>query len=97
MSITYRVWVEGEADDGHDVTCGVPGPLPRDTMASPYGEAMSASDAAEVYADHIHSHHEGYEFTWPITFRLRSPDGTEEDFEVSRDFDPVFRASKVPS
>lgn len=55
-----------------------------------------ASDAAEAYADHVHSNCDGSESSWPLVFRVRSPDGSIQDFSVDRDYDPVFSAALVP-
>ena len=52
-----------------------------------------ASSAAEAYADYAHSARDGNESTWPLTFRVRCPDGLTADFEVDREFVPEFSAS----
>lgn len=54
-----------------------------------------AGDAAEAYADYVHSNCDGWDSTWPLVFRVRSPDGTVEDFSVCRDYEPVFTARSV--
>lgn len=54
-----------------------------------------ASDAAEAYADYCHDNRDGYECTWPLKFRVRSEDGSVQDFEVERDFVTEFSARPV--
>lgn len=96
----YRVWCTswGETEEeGRDVVegtelrggaiVGVPGAIVRAWVFGP-------DDAAKVYAEYVHDHRDGYESSWPLTFRVRSPDGTTADFEVERDFSPTFRAAR---
>lgn len=54
-----------------------------------------ARAAAERYAEYCHRQRDGWECTWPLTFRVRSEDGTVQDFEVDREMDPVFSARPV--
>lgn len=61
----------------------------------PFYSLESPKEAAEVYADWIHARRDAWEATWPLTFRVRSPDGTEQDFEVDRAMVPEFSARKV--
>lgn len=53
-------------------------------------------DAAEAYADHVHSERDGYESSWPLVFRVRCPDGSTQDFEVDREYVPEFSARQLP-
>lgn len=47
-----------------------------------------AQDAADDY----HSEHDGWESRWPLTIALQLEDGTQKQFEVECDYDPVFTA-----
>ena len=100
MSARYRVWClswEDTEDDGMEVVWyPALGPVPAPEKDTVYDWRVSdAKSAAEAYADFAHSHRDGYECSWPLTFRVRSPDGSTQDFEVERDFDPVFSARAV--
>lgn len=52
-----------------------------------------ASEAAEIYADWAHDSRDGYEDVWPLSFRVRSEDGTVQDFEVQREYMAEFSAT----
>jgi len=54
-----------------------------------------ASDAAEAYADYVHSQRDGWESSWPLTFRVCCPDGSVVDFEVDREHVPKFSARPI--
>ena len=54
-----------------------------------------AGDAAKAYADYAHGNRDGWESSWPLTFRVRCPDGSIQDFEVAREYVPEFSASPV--
>ena len=56
---------------------------------------FDAGDAAEAYADYVHSNRDGWESSWPLTFRVRCPDGSASDFEVEREHVPEFSATPV--
>lgn len=65
-------------------------------------EIESASDAefadwiAEDAANDYHSEHDGWESHWPLTFRIWDDQGKLlGDYNVDRDYDPVFHASEV--
>lgn len=97
----FRVWclswddteVDGREVVGYDpvTTDGVHGYV----IMVPFYNLASPSEAAEAYADWCHRHRDAYECTWPLTFRVRSGDGTEQDFEVDREMEPVFTARGV--
>jgi len=57
--------------------------------------ALDAKDAAEIYADWCHRQRDGWESSWPLTFRVRSPDGNLSDFEVERETVPEFHAFEI--
>lgn len=96
----YRAWClsweEGE-EDGADVV--VYDVLThdyerRDRRTAYVADTLfrGAVDVAEAYADYVHGQREGYECSWPLVFRVRSPDGSTTDFEVDRDYVPEFTA-----
>ena len=62
---------------------------------SPAWEATDAESAAEVYAEYCFSHRDGWEDRWPLKFRVRAEDGTEQDFEVELEMEPRFSARSV--
>jgi hypothetical protein len=88
---------DDEEEYGSDVVA-FSGPYPkpeRGVVFLPAGLLQDASDAAEAYADYAHDNRDGYESTWPLTFRVRCPDGTTCDFEVTRDFVAEFSAAAI--
>ena len=102
----YRVWClswDQDENDGKDI-------VGYDIMTHDYSKKTrgvvyvadmnlcDAGDAAEAYADYVHSDRDGWDSSWPLNFRVRSPDGMLEDFSVDREFEPVFtaRTIKVP-
>lgn len=102
----YRVWClswDQDEDDGKDIVGYdiLTHDYSKKTRGVVYVADMNlcdAGDAAEAYADYVHSDCDGNESSWPLKFRVRSPDGTLADFLVYRDFEPVFtaRTIKVP-
>ena len=49
----------------------------------------------EDCASDYHSEHDGWESSWPITFRIWTESGEVlGDYLVERDYDPVFYAHK---
>ena len=51
---------------------------------------------AEEAAEDFHDHHDGWEFTWPITVILMKPDGTEFGrYEVELEHRPTFYAGRI--
>lgn len=62
---------------------------PNDTS----GDAWTAEEAANDY----HSNHDGWESSWPLTFRLfKTEDGPPlGDFEVAMEYEPVFSGRPV--
>ena len=97
----YRVWCLTWEDDeeygsdvvGYDVVNHDYEKQDRRVVYVPRELLGGAGDAAEAYADYAHDNRDGYECTWPLMFRVRCPDGTTCDFEVTRDFVTEFRAS----
>jgi hypothetical protein len=94
----YRVWClswDEAEEDGRDVVRhDHAGEAPNGVIAVAYLDVDSEA-AAELYAEYVHDNCDGYESTWPLKFRVRKPDGTTEDFEVEREYDPTFTARKT--
>jgi len=100
---SYRAWCVSWGDDeeqsGSDLvpyggSTGPSSPGPRAILV-PFYNLGSPSDAAEAYADYIHRERDGWEASWPLTIRVRSPDGSVHDFEVERETVPKFHATEV--
>ena len=98
----FRVWCLSWDDDeehGCDVVAyNILGLRPkgqRGVVHVPSTVLYDAAAAAEAYADYVHGNRDGNESSWPLTFRVRDPDGTVADFEVDRVFVPEFTASPV--
>lgn len=97
----YRVWClswEDTDEDGRDVVWyslldGPPATTEPRTVYS--WRVTDAESAAEAYADFVHSHCDGWECTWPLTFRVRLPDGSTEDYEVECEYEPTFTARAI--
>ena len=103
-SLHYRVWClswDEEEERGADV-------VTYDILSHDYNKRAArgvvyvpstvlcdAGDAAEAYADYVHSNRDGNESSWPLVFRVRCPDGTTADFEVDREFVPEFSAAPI--
>ncbi|HEK3213401.1 TPA: hypothetical protein SMV50_001069 [Proteus mirabilis] len=49
----------------------------------------------EECAEYYHANCDGLEYQWPLLFMLWIDDQYLGTFEVEREFDPVFSASKV--
>jgi hypothetical protein len=96
----YRVWCVSWEDEeehgsvvvGYDILNHDYASQERGVIYVPLG---TAADAAEAYADYAHDRRDGHESTWPLVFRVRSPDGSIQDFEVRRDFVAEFSATLV--
>ena len=96
----YRVWClswDQDEDDGKDIVGYdiLTHDYSKKTRGVVYVADMNlcdAGDAAEAYADYVHSDCDGHEDTWPLKFRVRGPDGVIHDFSVDRDYEPVFRS-----
>ena len=102
--LRYRVWClswDEEEENGADV-------VSYDILSHDYNKRerrgvvyvpdtvlCDAGDAAEAYADYVHSNRDGCESSWPLAFRVRSPDGSTADFEVDREFVPEFSAAPI--
>lgn len=99
--VRYRVWCLSWDDDeeygsdvvGYDILHDHP--QDRGVVYIPDIHFHDAGDAAEAYADYAHGNRDGWESSWPLTFRVRCPDGSIQDFEVNREFVPEFSASPV--
>ena len=99
----YRAWClsweedEGDGKDlvGYDILTHDYNKKTRGVVYVASLHLYDAGDAAEAYADYVHSNCDGCESSWPLTFRVRSPDGSIDDFSVDRDFEPVFTARSV--
>lgn len=57
--------------------------------------ALDAADAASMHADYCHANRDGWESTWPLTFRVKGPDDVITDFEVDRNMEPTFYARQL--
>lgn len=96
----FRVWclswddTESEGRDvvSYDPITGKPIPRKGEIGAS---FLSSPGDAAEAYADWAHDNRDGHEDRWPLKFRVRSEDGTVQDFDVEREFVTEFSARAV--
>ena len=102
MTASFRVWClswDEEEEHGCDVVAyDILGKYPRGqrgVVHVPNSLLHDAAHAAEAYADYVHDQRDGYECTWPLTFRVRDSDGTTTDFEVDRQYVTEFRASPV--
>lgn len=98
----FRVWClswEEEEEHGCDVVSyDILGDYPksqRGVVHVPDSILYDDGDAAEAYADYVHDQRDGYESSWPLTFRVRSADGSTADFEVDREHVVEFHASPV--
>lgn len=98
----YRVWClswDEEEEHGCDVVpYDILGEYPRGRRGVVHVADTvlhDASDAAEAYADFVHDNRDGYESSWPLTFRVRDQDGATDDFEVSRDYVTQFSAEPL--
>lgn len=95
----FRVWcLSWDEDDAHgcDVEHGKIGEyIPPTSRRIVNWNVQSPADAAEAYADYCHDHRDGYEDKWPLKFRVRSEDGTVQDFEVDREMVAEFSASPI--
>ena len=102
-SLRYRVWCLSWEDDeeygsdvvAYDILNHDYKSRQRGVVYVPSTMFGGAEDAAEAYADYVHSNRDGYESSWPLTFRVRCPDGSVLDFEIDREFVPEFSASPV--
>jgi hypothetical protein len=91
-------WDDTEEDGCDVVTYNVLGAYPRAQRGVVHVEHTmlhDASDAAEAYADYAHNNRDGYESSWPLTFRVRDASGAIADFEVRREYLPEFSAAPV--
>ena len=91
----YKVWaVQYNEEDAGSVTYldrpASDDVIDRFNLGSVKKWAQDARDAVKLYADYFHSQCDGWECTWPITFRVRCPDGQVLDYEVEREMVPEF-------
>lgn len=85
MTTKTKRWSYQHADvgDDHWFTLEVP-----DHFTVEHAE-WTAEDAAEDY----HSNHDGWEYKWPLTFRIRDENGRDlGEWEVSMEMVPSFSA-----
>lgn len=59
----------------------------------PY-DAIDVPCAANLYATYCHRHRDGWEWSWPVTFRVRDPDGAIWVVEVELEMVPEFLPGK---
>ena len=103
MSGVYRAWcLSWEQDEADGVELRPYDPFTHDYSRRDRGvcwvnsvNLCDAEDAAEAAADYYHSQRDAWDSSWPLTFRVRGPDGITHDFEVERDTVPTFHASFV--
>lgn len=77
----YYIPAHGEtAKDAEDIKGA-------DDVTNPERYAMLASL-------HCFSEHDGWEWEWPIEMIIIDENGVEHCFEVEREFDPVFYATR---
>ena len=102
MMRRFRVWcLSWEDDEAHGcdvVTYDILGEYPRGQRGVVYVPDTvlhDAADAAEAYANYVHDNRDGYESSWPLTFRVRNSEGAIDDFEVDREYVAEFSASPV--
>lgn len=101
MTARYRVWClswDDTEEQGSDlVSYDILGEHPRPVRGVVHvpRTVFGAADAAEFYAEHAHDDRDGWDSSWPLVFRVRSPDGTISDFEVDREYVPEFSASRL--
>jgi hypothetical protein len=102
VTTNYRVWcISWDETDKEGMDVAGYDPVTDDYKPSstaivvPFYNLKNAEDAVLEYARYAHNHRDGYECTWPLTFRVRNPDGSTEDFEVERDYEPTFSACRV--
>lgn len=94
----FRVWCldrDDAEDDGTDVVRGEISQVGASRRRFFVYALSGPAEAAERYADWFHGNRDGWESSWPLTFRVRSEDGTEQDFEVDREMVPEFSARPV--
>lgn len=56
-----------------------------------YG-ALDVECAAELYAAYCHRHRDGWEWSWPVVFYVKDPDGKVFAVTVERESVPEFNA-----
>lgn len=103
LPLRYRVWCVSWEDEeeygadvvGYDILNHDYAAQKRGVLYVPF--PLSSAAAAEAYADFAHDERDGHDASWPLVFRVRSPDGSVQDFEVHRDFVTEFTASPVAS
>lgn len=85
---SYRVWRVPEKDYDQN-----------EQLAADNGWDYGALDekcAAEYHASIFHSKYDGWEATWPVTFRVKNlATGKMFDIEVERHTVPEFEAGKI--
>jgi hypothetical protein len=93
----YRVWCLTWEDDEERNSRDYPDQPPSglsyvDQVTNSDTWATDAVDAVELYAEWCHNQRDGWDTTWPLKFRVRSPDGSLTDFVVEREYEPTFTA-----
>lgn len=99
----FRVWClswDDTEDNGNDVISYDPvdPELPQHDVGDilvPFYNLASAAEAVEPYAEWCYYNRDGHEDDWPLKFRVRSEDGTVQDFEVDREMVAEFSASPM--
>lgn len=81
----YRVWIPDHGETEESAA---------DDGRRDFG-AIDAGTAAEYFASICHTKHDGWEWTWPKTFRVKNlSTGKVFDVEVERHTVPEFEAGK---
>lgn len=101
--LCYRVWClswdEGDEQGAdvvvYDITSHDYTTEARGVVYAPNISVNSPADAARAYAEYVYRQRDGWDATWPLAFRVRSPDGSETDFEVTCEHVPEFSAAPL--
>lgn len=95
----YRVWClswDDRKEDGTDIVTSHNYATAKRGVVYVPCLVSSAADAARAYAEYVvFRQRDGWEATWPLEFRVRSPDGSTADFEVTCEHVPEFNAFPV--
>lgn len=66
-----------------------------DVVDSPFGPS-AGHHIATTCAEDFHTHHDGWDCSWPLEFVILREDGSEVGrYSIERDFQPEFYAYEV--
>lgn len=57
-------------------------------------EALDVREAAEAQADYDHRRRDGWEWSWPVDYKVKTQSGEVYTVSVDRDVHPVFVGGK---